>query len=137
MNITPPFIRQPRRLLGVAVALVAAVSLTIGVAFASAANGRKHVILSFSPAKPVAGQPFTVTYTLVQNGVELPLGSGSCLGMTNRKPIALSSSSNGATVSSCTWNIPANAGPTFDGMVAFKDANGGQWYGGYDLSVTH
>jgi hypothetical protein len=118
--------------------LAAAVSLAVGVGSASASGGRhggRHVILSFSPASPVAGEQFSISFSLIKDGVKLRIANPGCLGMTKGRPIPLASISNDGTTGTCTWNIPTKAGPTFDGELAFFDEQGGEWFAGYDRLI--
>jgi hypothetical protein len=125
-----------RHILGVALAVVAAVALTVGVATSAAATKRVRTqfVVTKSPAQPVKGQPFTITMQLLKGGVPEQINNPACLGMTNSRPIAVSTTNDGTTAT-CTWNIPSNAGPTFDGMAVAFDANGVEWYTGYDWSI--
>jgi hypothetical protein len=136
MNNTPQHsVRLRRGPIRAAFALAVAALLIVGVATASAGRSRPHVVMSDSPSAPVAGQSFSITFSLVENGTAQSIHNGSCLGMTNGKVLTLQSVTMNGTTGTCTWNIPANAGPTFDGMLAFQDSNGNSWYGGYDLPV--
>jgi hypothetical protein len=132
MNTTPP-VKRPRRLVGAAVALAVAASLAIGVTSASAGT-RGQVILKYSSSQPSAGQPFTIKFFLVKDGVRQPLTNPACLGMTNGRPIPVVTENDG-TKASCTWSIPSSHGATFDGMLAFWDENGLEYYAGYDLAI--
>jgi hypothetical protein len=122
----------------ISIALGAVLIGTVGVA--SAAAGTHHskpaVEMNYSPAAPLAGQPFSISFSLVQDGTKLPIHGADCLGMTKHKPIPLQSVTSDGATATCTWNIPATAGPTFDGMLAFYDSNNVEHFGGYDLPIS-
>jgi hypothetical protein len=109
----------------------------IGVASASAGSGKgkAHLVITTSPNKPQAGEPFSITFSLIKAGVAQPFTGPDCLGMTNGRPIPLASVTSNGVSATCTWNVPTKTGPTFDGMLVAFDANHTEYYYGYDLSI--
>jgi hypothetical protein len=134
METTPQVPLRRRRRIGVA-ALVLVVSLIVGVASATAGGAHKpHIVATLSPASPVPGKTFTITFNLVKVGANLPITGADCLGMTNGRPIPLASKTSDGVTATCTWNVPTKTGATFDGMaVAFN--NGVEYFLGYDYPI--
>jgi len=137
METKPHIQTRRRRRIGVA-ALVVVASLTAGVATATAAHQRSqtHLVTSTSPAAPVAGEAFSITFSLVKAGVALPITGPDCLGMTNGRPIPLASKTSNGFTATCTWNLPSKTGPTFDGMLVVFNGNGTEFFYGYDYPIS-
>lgn len=137
MENTPQIPTRRRRRIGAA-ALVAVAALTVGVATATAAHQgtrKPHLVATTSPATPVAGKSFSISFSLVKAGVSLPLFKPDCLGMTNGKPIPLVSKTSDGYTATCTWTVPTKTGATFDGMLVAFDSNGTEYYYGYDYPI--
>jgi len=132
---TTPQVPNRRRRLGVT-ALVLLAFLILGVATATAGGARKaHIVATTSPATPVAGKAFSITFSLVKQGVTLPMTGPDCLGMTNGRPIPLASKTSDGTTATCTWNVPTKTGPTFDGMLVAFDSSGTEYFFGYEYRI--
>jgi hypothetical protein len=130
-----------RRRLAAAVSLAVVGALAVGAGAASAglaggASSKAQLVVTTFPAGgPVAGSPFTITFSLVADGVKEPISRPDCLGMTSHRPIALEQLTLRRKTASCTWMIPASHGPTFDGMLVAFDRNGVEYYYGYDFPI--
>jgi hypothetical protein len=77
--------------------------------------------LTRSPARPVAGKPFSLRMTVARSDTSAVLRSGrvTCIGRIGRSPLRATAArvANGVVV--CTWAIPAAAkGKTFRGSAA-------------------
>lgn len=117
-------VRVFRPLLAV-VCLAVGLSLLFGALSPSTASARlprtNVKITSTSPAIPVAGQSYTITFALKRGLETLPADSFDCFAMSNYRPVPLTSKTFNSTSASCTWAIPAgSAGRLIDGLLVAK-----------------
>jgi hypothetical protein len=143
MTNTPQTYSHARfsRPLWVALSLAVALSLVVGVwsaGTADAAQLRKPrvTVLSTSPATPVAGQTFTMTFAVMKLGQQYPYAKFGCLGMTGGRPIPPLEQAGDGTVAHCSWVIPTTAaGKMLSGIVSVTLANGVRYYLGFDYPI--
>ena len=88
-----------------------------------------------TPAKPVAGKPFTLRLVAARSdtGAVVQNGRVTCLGRLGSARLTASVQRVQGKAATCTWNIPANAkGKSFRGSVAvaFEGLKAQQSYAG-------
>ena len=88
-----------------------------------------------TPAKPVAGRPFTLKLVAARSdtGAAVQNGRVTCVGRVGAARLTAQLQRVQGGAATCTWNIPANAkGKTFRGSVtvAFEGLRAGQSYTG-------
>lgn len=88
-----------------------------------------------TPARPVAGRPFTLKLVAARSdtGAAVQNGRVTCIGRVGAARLTAQLQRVQGGAATCTWNIPANAkGKTFRGSVtvAFEGLRAGQSYTG-------
>ena len=88
-----------------------------------------------TPARPVAGRPFTLKLVAARSdtGAAVQNGRVTCVGRVGAARLTAQLQRVQGGAATCTWNIPANAkGKTFRGSVtvAFEGLKAGQSYTG-------
>jgi hypothetical protein len=125
-----------------ALCLAFVASLLLGASTAptaEAAQLRKPrvTVLSTSPATPVAGQTFTMTFAVMKLGVYYPYSKIACLGMVAGRPLPPLEQAGDGTIAHCSWNIPTTAaGKLLYGMVVVTLPNGVKYFLGYEYAIS-
>ena len=88
-----------------------------------------------TPARPVAGRPFTLKLVAARSdtGARVQNGRVACVGRVGAARLTAQLQRVQGGAATCTWNIPANAkGTTFRGSVtvSFEGLKAGQSYSG-------
>jgi hypothetical protein len=122
---------------------VAILVLALGLSSASATisqqsgTRKKLVVLSTSPAQPISGKSYTMTFALQSAGLNLPMATFDCFAMGNNRLVPIIEKAGNGTVAHCTWAVPAGlTGKTLDGMLAVKAATQVWYYRGFDLPIS-
>jgi hypothetical protein len=125
-------LRKPSPVLGPILAVLC-LALAAGVLLGSSSAGasvtrekpKSIVILSELPDPPVAGLPYTITYTVLQGDKQVDIVDHDCFARTKKIfRLALVDRSRDGNVVSCTWDIPLKAqGQQLYGILAAILAN--------------
>jgi hypothetical protein len=131
MNSRQPHIRT--RPLWVAVSLFCVFAVVLGFASAPASARTmartKLIITSSTPAQPVAGKTYTITFQVSKLGTAYPLMGVGCYAQAGGRAVPVLAQAFSGTVGRCSFSIPAGAaGKTLDGIIAAQQASTGTWY---------
>jgi hypothetical protein len=122
-------------------ALIAVLAVVLGFSSAPASGGslskKQIVVIGTSPAQPVGGQTYTMSFELLRAGVPRHMAGVNCYALAAGRTATVVDQGTDGTIGHCTWAIPRRAsGGTLDGVVSAQGGNGVWIKLGFDVPIA-